>query len=89
MCPECGKEFVGRSDKLYCSLICKDGHHNSEKKRMIILCPRAYDYVIGLAGAWSETKHVVGNKLILKQANPDGQPLTSEEATGINGLMTP
>jgi len=42
-----------------------------------------------LAEARKITNDEMANEMILKMANPDGQPLTSEEATGINGLMTP
>ena len=31
-CPECGKEIVGRKDKLFCSDSCRNNHNNSINK---------------------------------------------------------
>lgn len=28
VCPECGRSFRGRSDKKFCSIQCKNNHHN-------------------------------------------------------------
>lgn len=31
-CPECGKEIVGRADKMFCSDSCRNKHNNNAKK---------------------------------------------------------
>lgn len=31
-CPECGKEIVGRADKMFCSDYCRNSHNNKANK---------------------------------------------------------
>lgn len=31
-CPECGKEIVGRADKMFCSNSCRNNHNNNANK---------------------------------------------------------
>lgn len=31
-CPECGKEIVGRADKMFCSTSCRNNHNNKVNK---------------------------------------------------------
>ena len=88
---KCGKEFepTQKGQKFCSGGKCKDACNNWLKLTGIHLCPRALSFVQGLAEARKITNDEMANEMILKMANPDGQPLTSEEATGINGLMTP
>jgi hypothetical protein len=35
-CPVCQKNFVGRSDKMFCSLDCKNHFHNEQRKQSLV-----------------------------------------------------
>jgi hypothetical protein len=36
ICPLCERPYSGRSDKLFCSIECKNNHHNSLRKQGVV-----------------------------------------------------
>ena len=81
-CPECRKEFVGRRGQRFCSTKCKDAWHNAKKAFSVVLVPRAWAYVSGLAEAHGVTATEIANSMILKMSNADGRPLGNDEVYG-------
>ena len=60
LCPECGEEYTGRSDKQYCSNACRSGYHNRKNAE-----DHAFQRTVN-----NILKH---NRNVLMALNPDGK----------------
>lgn len=45
VCPQCGREFSGRTDKLYCSIACKNRYHNTERDKIAKIRKRTLQHL--------------------------------------------
>lgn len=85
---KCGAEFEPKKiNQKFCCDPHKIAHNNWLKMTGIHLCPRALYYVQGLSDSRVPPISVaqMANEMILKMANADGEPLTQNEAFGLNG----
>lgn len=83
---KCGIKFHPiKINQDFCCPEHRHAHNNWMKTTGIHLCPRALCYVQSLAEVRKITNDEMANEMILKMANPDGLPLTQEEATGVKG----
>lgn len=60
ICPECGEEYTGRSDKKFCSASCRAGHHNRARAEELSF-QRTVNNIL---------RH---NRNVLAELNPEGK----------------
>ena len=60
ICPECGEEYTGRSDKRFCSASCRSAYHNRARAEEQVF-QRTINNILRL------------NRNILAELNPDGK----------------
>lgn len=86
LCLECKTDFKPiRTNQRFCCLKCKDKYHNREKMGGLMLTPRLREGLRSLAGAHDVSENEMASRMLDKMMNPDGQPLTEEEITGMVG----
>ena len=66
ICPECGEEYTGRSDKKYCSSPCRAAYHNRARAEEQVF-QRSINNIL---------RH---NRNVLAELNPDGKANVKRE----------
>lgn len=72
-CPECGERFVGRGDKKFCSVECRNHHHNTLNRDSNNLIRNI-------------NNQLRRNRRILKTFNPNGKGKVSKDELLMNGF---
>lgn len=72
-CPECGEEFIGRSDKRYCSTYCRSAHNNKINSNVTKLIRNT-------------NNTLRKNRRILEGLNPSGKTKTHRDILTSKGF---